>query len=124
MDLDYRHHGSPIAESHCLIDPSATLLGFAVLVSPRALRKAKGKQNSFSSAQQQGLPRGSKTGVNTLLSSNAESVNFRRLQEQCDLEVKCSSVRRSTQCLMACHVGEQSGTLLLIILNLLPLKYM
>lgn len=124
MDLDYRHHGSPIAESHCLIDPSATLLGFAVLVSPRGvLRKAKGKQKLFSSAQQQGLSGGSNTGFNTLLSSDAESVNFRRLQEQCDLEMKCSSVRRSTQCLMACHVGEQSGTLLLIILNLLALKY-
>lgn len=34
----------PIAESHCLIDPSATL-GFAILASPRVLRKAKGKQN-------------------------------------------------------------------------------
>lgn len=33
-----------IAESHCLIDPSATLLGFAILASPRGLRKAKGKQ--------------------------------------------------------------------------------
>lgn len=40
----YRHHGSPIAESHCLIDPSATLLDFAILASRRVLRKAKGKQ--------------------------------------------------------------------------------
>jgi hypothetical protein len=34
-----------ITKSHCLIDPSATLLGFAILISPRVLRKAKGKQN-------------------------------------------------------------------------------
>lgn len=34
-----------------------------------------------------------------------------------------SSVRPSTQCLMTSYVGEQSGTLLLIILNLLLVKY-